>query len=72
VLIPDEAVDAEDAFGSFLVFRKLEQDVDRFDQLVAGLALKLGVDEARAGALVIGRFKDGTPIALSKTETASP
>jgi Dyp-type peroxidase family len=64
----------DDNYGSFLVYRKLEQDVDGFNNKVAELAgnLNLNTNQAGkitkedfAGALVIGRFKDGTPLVKS-------
>ncbi len=53
---------APDRFGSFLVFRKLEQDVHGFAAAVDTLAAQLGVSAADAGALAVGRFADGTPV----------
>lgn len=64
----------DENYGSFLVYRKLEQDVDGFDKKVAELAGHLDLNsnqkgkiakEDFAGALVVGRFKDGTPIIQS-------
>ncbi len=56
------------AFGSYFVFRKLEEKVRAFktreQELANELDLKDGARE-RAGALAIGRFEDGTPVALS-------
>lgn len=52
-------------FGSYFVFRKLEQNVRAFKEIEQELADSLdldGADRDRAGALLIGRFKDGTPI----------
>jgi Dyp-type peroxidase family len=57
--------------GSYFVFRKLEQDVKGFKKREEKLAelLKLEGDDAeRAGATVVGRFENGTPVALSPTE----
>jgi len=62
VLIDDPFTNEEDSFGSFLVFRKLQQDVAGFNAGVKALATSLSTDEALAGALVVGRFKDGTPV----------
>ena len=53
--------------GSYLVFRKLEQYVRAFKEREQQLAQALGLPEAdakRAGALVMGRFEDGTPVVL--------
>jgi len=55
----------EDRFGSFLVFRKLEQNVRGFRDALSGLAEQLSpgsADVERAGAMAVGRFRDGTPI----------
>jgi deferrochelatase/peroxidase EfeB len=58
------------AYGSYLVFRKLKQDVNGFNnhlkRLETTLALQ-GHDQRRAEALVMGRFRDGTPIVLQST-----
>jgi Dyp-type peroxidase family len=62
VLVDDPFTNEEDSFGSFLVFRKLHQDVAGFNSGVQALAASLAVDESLAGALVVGRFKDGTPV----------
>lgn len=48
------------SYGSYFVFRKLEQDVQAFDQNIAMLAHKLGVPADKARAYVAGRFPDGT------------
>jgi Dyp-type peroxidase family len=54
-------------FGSYFVFRKLEQDVKAFKLAEEQLADDLGLtgdDAERAGAMLVGRFEDGTPVAL--------
>ena len=56
------------SFGSYFIFRKLEQDVHGFKLREEVLADKLGLkgeERERAGALVVGRFEDGTPVTLS-------
>ena len=58
-------------YGSYFVFRKLEQNVQGFKNAEAHLAevLKLeGEDAERAGALVVGRFEDGSPVTLQSGE----
>ncbi len=63
------------AAGSYFVFRKLEQRVRAFKQQEAALAEALGLtgaDAERAGAMVVGRFEDGTPVVLSDDATAAP
>ena len=54
-----------DRFGSFFVFRKLEQNVRGFKVALDSLAEQLlltGSEVERAGAMAVGRFRDGTPI----------
>jgi deferrochelatase/peroxidase EfeB len=72
VLVDDPFTSDEDCFGSYLVFRKLQQDVVNFNAGVKDLATRLAVDEARAGALVVGRFKDGTPVTLRPWDGLGP
>ena len=62
-------------FGSFFVFRKLEQNVAQFKQEEVALGTFLGLigdDKERAGALVVGRFEDGTPVTLHNSEQGVP
>lgn len=77
VLVKDElAPPGPDAcFGSYLVFRKLEQNVRDFVVAEQKLADQLGLqgrDRARAGAMAVGRFRDGTPVAISQTDGLAP
>jgi Dyp-type peroxidase family len=75
ILVKDPFIDNADYnYGSFLVFRKLEQDTDGFKNKVAELSVNLGLNanqqgkitnEDYAGALAVGRFKDGTPLIKS-------
>jgi Dyp-type peroxidase family len=69
---PDPATD----FGSYFVLRKLEQNVRAFREAEEELAnaLKLvNSDRERAGAMLVGRFKDGTPLTLqSRSGAHSP
>lgn len=75
VLVPDANVADGDSFGSYFVFRKLEQDVRRFkmreEELADALKLK-GEERERAGAMAVGRFEDGTPLTLSQTDGFIP
>jgi Dyp-type peroxidase family len=70
VLADDPHTAEVDAYGSYLVYRKLGQDVRLFDERVKALAAALKIDEKLAGAMVVGRFKDGTPVA--RANVASP
>ncbi|WP_214320631.1 Dyp-type peroxidase [Nonomuraea sediminis] len=62
-------------FGSYFVFRKLEQNVRAFKEIERDLADGLGLtgaDRDRAGAMLIGRFKDGTPLTLKPKASGGP
>jgi Dyp-type peroxidase family len=76
VLVPDPGADPSDhAYGSYLVYRKLEQNVRAFKQQEARIAHALGLTGSaaeRAGALLIGRFEDGTPVTLAETDGMRP
>jgi Dyp-type peroxidase family len=65
VLIQDPGVRNEPAYGSFCVFRKLEQNVARFLERERTLAKTLNVDPDAVGASVVGRFRNGTPLHLA-------
>lgn len=75
VLRTDPFAPDDDCLGSLAVFRKLEQNVRGFaareQELADRLALADG-ERARAGAMIVGRFRDGTPVALSPTEGWHP
>ncbi len=78
-LVPDpgaKAADAPVSFGSYFVVRKLEQDVRAFktrEQLLADAMGLVGADDReRAGALIVGRFEDGTPVTLSDRARHGP
>jgi Dyp-type peroxidase family len=77
VLVPDTAAPRPaQHFGSFFVLRKLEQNVRAFHKAEKDLADALaltGADRARAGAMIVGRFRDGTPLtAHAKAEGEAP
>lgn len=59
----------EDSYGSYLVYRKLEQNVQAFRGDQRNLAAELEVAEDLAGALIVGRFQDGTPVVESEIAT---
>lgn len=68
VLVPDPgSPDTGTAFGSYFVFRKLEQQVKAFKAREEELGAELGIGEL-AGAFLVGRFEDGTPVTLQGTE----
>jgi Dyp-type peroxidase family len=74
-LVKDPGTTDSFSFGSLFVFRKLEQDVRRFkarEQAVADVLGLAGGARELAGALVVGRFEDGTPVTLSNGANGGP
>lgn len=51
-----------------LVYRRLKQEVVRFENFVQTTAMGLGISEERLGALLVGRWKSGTPISRCPME----
>jgi deferrochelatase/peroxidase EfeB len=75
VLRVDPFGGGEDCFGSMLVLRKIEQDVHRFARQEYQLADALGLrgrDRERAAALLAGRFRDGSPLAITPVSGLRP
>lgn len=73
-LTRDWAVHDEECLGSYLVFRKLEQNVQEFKAAEHLLAQQLdytGTAEEAAGAMIVGRFEGGLPV-LRFGSTISP
>lgn len=64
ILVKDPNGETKDSYGSYLVFRKLEQNVKGFREDQRKLANKLNITDDLAGAMVVGRFFDGTPLTL--------
>jgi Dyp-type peroxidase family len=62
VLADDPHSNETDAYGSYLVYRKLSQNVMEFNERVMALASAMNMNPDLAGAMVVGRFKDGTPV----------
>ena len=57
------------SFGSYLVFRKLEQHVRDFKQTEQVLSQAIfGKSSELAGALIVGRFENGMPVTLSSED----
>jgi Dyp-type peroxidase family len=76
VLVPDKGgASSVSSFGSYFVFRKLEQNVKGFKDREEALATALGLTGAnreRAGAMAVGRFEDGTPFIMQQTDGLGP
>ena len=67
-LVPDPGAADGVSFGSYFIFRKLEQNVRGFKRREQQLADAMGLsgdERERAGAMVVGRFEDGTPVTMS-------
>ena len=64
VLVQDPLGTPNVSFGSFLIFRKLEQNVQGFKKAELELSTELGVSRELSGAMAVGRFEDGTPLVL--------
>lgn len=52
-------------YGSFMVFRKLQQHVDRFRAYTAQVGQRHGLSAEAVGAKMIGRWPSGAPLVLS-------
>jgi Dyp-type peroxidase family len=69
-LVKEEVAGHDDCYGSFLVFRKPEQNVKAFkeqeEEIGEKLLPRLPKEEEEkaevAGAYIVGRFEDGTPV----------
>lgn len=71
VLETDPNGKTADSYGSYLVYRKLEQNVKAFHEDQKRLASTVGINEDLAGALIVGRFADGTPVVESNAPTGA-
>ena len=68
-LVQEQNAGDDLSFGSFFIFRKLEQNVQAFKTREQEIANKFGFegeDRELVGAMLVGRFEDGTPVTLSK------
>jgi hypothetical protein len=75
VLVRDPHGKSDEDCGTFLVFRKLEQNVKGFKRAEKALAKRLHLkkdDTAFAGTLIVGRFHDGMPVADRKSPMKQP
>ncbi len=72
VLVQDPMGNDQNSFGSFLAFRKLEQNVKGFDSTLDALAKEIGMSKGLASAMAVGRFQDGTPVVSSDKAGSGP
>ena len=56
--------------GSFLVFRRLRQDVGAFEKFLENMSAEAGMSHDLLGAKLVGRWKSGAPL-MSKGERRS-
>jgi len=70
VLTKDPLGKGDYSFGSYMVYRKLEQDVIGYKKRVNELANSLEISEKLADQMVIGRDTDGVPLGILRTEPA--
>lgn len=61
-LVNDPGGKDENSFGSYFIFRKLEQNVKAFKEAEKQLADKLDVSIEYAGAQMVGRYRNGVPL----------
>ena len=75
LLVPDLGSDIEDSFGSYIVFRKLEQDVKGFNDAEDALPVVKNINgddnEELAGAMLVGRFENSVPTVKSSNDFQS-
>ena len=57
--------------GSYLVIRRLHQDVPKFWQFVTEVADRLGIDGTKIASMMVGRWPSGAPI-VRTPETDNP
>jgi Dyp-type peroxidase family len=54
--------------GTFMVYRKMAQNVDAFEQFIEASAEEAGLTPGQLRAKILGRWPDGTPLASSPVE----
>lgn len=68
VLVQDKGGQDDNSYGSFFVFRKLQQNVEIFkkgEEDLEDAIEQAGGDPTLAGPMVVGRFEDGTPLVVA-------
>ncbi|GAB4055441.1 Dyp-type peroxidase [Spirosoma litoris] len=72
LLVEDTGTDIADSFGSYLVFRKLEQNVKAFKHAENQLPVVKDTNgyenDELAGAMLVGRFEDGSEVVNNSIE----
>jgi Dyp-type peroxidase family len=70
VLVKDPGSPDEFGYGSYVVYRKLEQNVRAFREQELDIAAALGLSSQeadQAGALIFGRYRDGSSVLVNNT-----
>jgi Dyp-type peroxidase family len=73
VLVADPHGKSDAECGTYVVFRKLEQNVKGFKQEERSVAERLKWNEKKRellGAMIVGRFENGVPVVLTDDENA--
>jgi Dyp-type peroxidase family len=63
VLLKDPVI--SNGFGSYAVFRQLQQDRQQFEKATQSIVNQLSISPDYAEAQIFGRFRDGTPLISS-------
>ncbi len=61
-LVEEPNDENQKSYGSYLVFRKLDQNVKAFRDAEDALAKKMQISIDYAGAQMVGRYRNGTPL----------
>ena len=69
--VVDETAPGLTRNGSYLVLRKLEQDVALFHEMVEQAAARSALDHEQVRAKMMGRWSDGRPIAVGSTSDSA-
>ena len=56
--------------GSYVVCRRLRQDVAAFRQFTAAAAARTGLLDEHVGAMLVGRWRNGLPLSIPVTDPA--
>jgi len=70
-IIPEPSIEGTH-YGSYLVYRKFEQNVKKFNKTMEDISKKTGFQEDEVGSFLFGRTKDGTPLELQNKGTKVP
>ena len=73
VLVPDPHRTTDAECGTYVVFRKLEQNVKGFKEEEESVAKRLKWKDKKRellGAMIVGRFENGVPVLLTDDENA--